>query len=202
MAGYDHNMTNKRRHTPSAKIVAHLALIFILGSLGACRGRQIATDEAVRTPQPTIALPASPPTVTPPPTPRPLNSLPSILAQVPFPTRPLEYPPDWPAALVYPQQFILVDASAGKLPGGTSQTWATKFRFSGQPADAIALLTSHWGANDWQVLDRQQLTGDGTVLLITSLTGDTSGMLVVDSEPGSEGATIVIATFFEEPDSS
>jgi hypothetical protein len=122
--------------------------------------------------------------------------LPPPLANVEFPSNPKNYPSDWPADLRFPNDFVLVDSSSGKLPEGMATGWALKLRYEGKPADATNAITSFLKDQRWTIVERNKLDSGGFSLLIQREQGN--GIVVIDVDPKNALHSLIIATIFPQ----
>jgi hypothetical protein len=118
------------------------------------------------------------------------------LAEVEFPTEPIEYPAGWPEDLRYPEEFDLVDASSGSLPGSSALGWGAKLRYEGDLEAAASALSSFYEDNGWEVAEQSFLDTGGVVMVITREAG--SGILVMDADGDDPAYTNVVAVVFPE----
>lgn len=159
------------------------------------------SQPATALPQEATALVAAVPTETAtsvPPTELPLATLPPPLAAVEFPTQVIDYPSGWPAQLHYPEQFKLVEAASGELPGGGSPGWAAKLRYKGTPDSAADLLSSFFTSGGWQITDRMELDSGGFLILIERDNKTGTGIVVIDPDPTERSYSRVVAIVFPE----
>ena len=133
---------------------------------------------------------------TPAPTPEvfALPTLPPPLADMVFPESAAEYPRDWPADLRYPEPFRLAATSAGFLPGGSSQSWATQLRYPGEPKAAADALAAFFTGKDWKITEQTVLDAGTHVLLIERGANGQSGLVIVDADDSHPGQSKVLAT--------
>jgi ribosomal protein L40E len=160
-----------------------------------------ATPTAVPpTPEPTL-LPQPTETYTPPPVEATPDTggitftLPPPLAGVEFPVQAVDYPPDWPPDLRYPESFTLVETSSGTLEGG-AEAWGAKLRYLGQPPGAADEISSFFAAQGWQVAERAELDSGGVLLLVQRNDGNGSGVIVLDPDLDNPGTTKGLITVF------
>ncbi len=129
---------------------------------------------------------------TPPPAPAAPAGLPPALSDVDFPAQVVDYPPDWPADLRYPEQFQPADFSMGTLPDGNQMSWVVKLRGPGTAADSANDLSTFLTQNGWTIDDAQILGGGGILLMVQS-EGGGSGLFVIDSDPQQAGQSLILA---------
>lgn len=124
--------------------------------------------------------------------------LPPPLAEVDFPSQPVDYPPDWPSLLIYPEQFVLVDASSGTLPEDTSTNgWAAKLRYQGTVEEAAEQMKSFFEPNGWQVVEQSELDGGGVLLLMAQTEPAGTVIVVLDPDQDNSSETRILATVFQ-----
>ena len=169
---------------------------FIVGSLILISASLACSQSPTR-----VSRPQAPsPTPSPLPSPSrqaaetPLPTLAPPLARVDFPEQVISYPPDWPDKLRYPEEFLLVEALTGTLPGG-KQAWTTKLRFKGDPKSAAASLTTFLTSQGWQV-ERTDLDSGGVLLKIEGNEKGSAGVIDLDADAEQSTETKVLAAIF------
>lgn len=120
----------------------------------------------------------------------PFPTLPPPLAKVPFPTKEVDYPPDWPTELRFPEEFRLVDVSSGVFLKG-DKGGAAKLLYKGHPQKAAELLSSFFVSRNWQIIKRYELDSGGVTLLIKR---NKSGIIVIDPDPNNPEYTRIAVT--------
>lgn len=123
----------------------------------------------------------------------PVPTVPPPLAKTDFPAQPIGYPAGWPDELRLPDQFALVEAASGTLPDGQSHGWAAKFRYRGTREQAIQALVAYFQGRGWQVLSHD-LDAGTTVLAIEHGNRQSTGSLILDTDPGDPGSVRVLLT--------
>jgi len=124
-----------------------------------------------------------------------IPTLPAPLKDVPFPDQSIQLPTDWPAELVFPQSFILVDASSGSSPVEGASGWSTKMRYSGTSQNAAADLEKFFQSNGWTVKESNLLDSGGMVIVLTKGNSG-NGIVIIDPDPGDPASSIIISTLF------
>ena len=125
----------------------------------------------------------------------PIATASSPLANVQFPAQEIQYPSDWPADLLYPDQFAVVDTSSGESPERNTTGWATKLRYSGDINGAADLLSSFFVDKGWQVVERTNLDMGG-ILIILQKNNTSNGILVFDRDSHDTDYINVVTTIF------
>jgi hypothetical protein len=121
-------------------------------------------------------------------------TLPPPLENVDFPSEQTQYPADWPDELKFPNEFVLVDSSSGKLPENTVQGWAAKFRYKGKPSEAEKVMSPFLKERGWTIVESHRLDSGGYSLLIQLEQG--SGIIIIDDDPNTMSESLIIATIF------
>lgn len=124
-----------------------------------------------------------------------LSTMAPPLQNVEFPEQIVEYPPEWPVELRYPEQFSPVELSSGTLPDGEKTGWVAKLRYQGDRKLAINLAMSFLAANGWQVVEYTDLDSGGILVLMERDPRGT-GIVIVDEEVGTLGIAKIIAAIF------
>jgi hypothetical protein len=125
----------------------------------------------------------------------PMPTASSPLAGVEFPVQEIPYPSGWPADLLYPDQFTVVDMNTGVLPEQDRTGWAAKLRYAGDVKSAADLLSSFFVDKGWQVVERTDLDMGG-ILVMLKKNNTSNGILVLDSDIHDTQSTNIVATIF------
>ena len=125
------------------------------------------------------------------------SSVPTLrppLAGVQFPTQTVDYPPEWPSDLHYPQDFHVVEAYSGPWPAdNTAKGWIAKLRYTGIIGGAADTLTSFFTTNGWQV-EQIDLDAGRAMLTVEKDNKQKTGSFVLDRDTNDPGSTIILAT--------
>jgi len=124
----------------------------------------------------------------------PIPTLPPPLTNVEFPTQVVDYPPEWPTELRYPEQFVVVETTSGVLPNSDIVGWAAKLRIRENPQSAASLLSSFFTAKGWQIAEYTELDSGG-VLMVVERDRDT-GIAVIDIDVSNPDYAIILSTIF------
>ncbi len=123
----------------------------------------------------------------------PLATLPPSLAGVAFPTQVIDYPPDWPADLRYPQDFKPVETSSGPLAQGV-EGWSAKLLYTGDTREASDLIVSSFQANGWLVVEMAELDSEKRVLALEEVESGGSAVIAIEPDEDRSGLIRVIVT--------
>jgi hypothetical protein len=123
-------------------------------------------------------------------------TLPPPLAGIDFPVESVEYPPEWPIELRFPQEFTLLETTSGMAYNSQSAGWAAKLRFTGTPDNAADSLSSFFIDNGWQVIERIQLDSDGILLFLERIERSGTGSAVIDPNPENSRESRIMVTVF------
>jgi len=183
----DHNLDRARQRLATLGYPDLVQAVDALAQRLASEGKDdfvvviLANDLRFRQPSISIALP--------------LATMSSPLANVEFPTQEIQYPSDWPADLLYPDQFIVVDTSSGTFSETDKTEWAAKLRFAGDINTAADLLSSFFVNEGWQVIERSNLDGGG-LLIIIQKNSTSNGIVIFDRDSHDAQYTSVVTTIF------
>lgn len=134
----------------------------------------------------------SPQAAAPSPSPLVMATQAPPLAAVPFPSPTIAYPADWPSELRFPESFVLVEATSGTLPDGSTKGWSAKLRFKGSPNQAVEALTLFLGNGGWQI--RQlPLDSGGSLLLVQRQGKSGNGTVIIDPDPSDSTSSRILA---------
>jgi hypothetical protein len=111
-----------------------------------------------------------------------------------FSSEPMPYPSGWLDDLRLPEAFTLVDSASGTFPESMVQGWAAKFRFKGNPSDAVKLLSPFLEEKGWKISESHELEAGGFVLLIQKENGN--GIFTIDRDQNDKSQTLIAATIF------
>jgi hypothetical protein len=125
----------------------------------------------------------------------PMATASSPLAGVEFPVQEIPYPSGWPADLLYPNQFTLIDTSSGTFSETAKTGWAAKLRFSGDINTAADLLSAFFVDKGWQVIERTNVDMGG-ILIILQKNTTSNGIVILDRDSHDAQYTNVVTTIF------
>ena len=126
---------------------------------------------------------------------RPSGIDPSSLANVEFSSEVSQYPNDWPADLIFPQEFYLVDSSSGTLPEGSKDGWSMKLRYDASSSEAEEIVIAFLEDNGWSIINNTPLDSIGYSILIRQ--DQESGIVIIDSNPKDASKSLILATIFK-----
>ena len=142
----------------------------------------------------TLPTATAPPLVSVEPSPELAATLAGPLAGVEFPALAATYPPQWPAELDYPEQFIVVETGSGTLPESDVRGWAAKLRYEGDVGSAADLLSSFFMSQGWHIVEKTELGSGGFLMLIEGESGKGTGIVVIDPDPNDVRHTRALVT--------
>ena len=119
------------------------------------------------------------------------------LSRVEFPTLVATYPPDWPAELVYPEEFMVVETGLGVLPETAAHGWATKLRYEGNPQTAAELLSAFFASRGWQIAEKISLDSGGVLILLAEEGSEGTGIVVIDPDQDDIEHTRIVVTILD-----
>ena len=125
----------------------------------------------------------------------PSNTPPYSLADVEFPSEISQYPEEWPADLIFPQEFYLVDSSSGTLPEGSKDGWSMKLRYDASSSEAEEIVIAFLEDNGWSIINNTPLDSIGYSILIRQ--DQESGIVIIDSNPKDASKSLILATIFK-----
>lgn len=118
----------------------------------------------------------------------------SVITSVEFPLESVNYSPDWPDDLKFPDEIMLVEYQSGDALKGSSQGWSGKYRFNGDPSKLSGVLTNHFEQSGWNSTLIGDFPSSGYVLLLEKDQGD--GLVIVDVDPDDPSETIIMVSLF------
>lgn len=127
-----------------------------------------------------------------------VQALPPPLIDVEFPSETIDYPDDWPAELILPSGFNLVEIVSGPFPGEEVSTWGAKFETAVPPGQTIKNLESFLSELEWEIVERNELDSGGVEII--AINGNLQGIIITDAKASNPQYTnILITTFSKSP---
>lgn len=125
-----------------------------------------------------------------------LSRIPPLLADEPFPTKPVQYQPDWPVDLIFPGALVLVESRYGDLPSGNQGGRGLQLRFEGSTTAAADLLSDFMITKSWTVVSRNAVSAGGYVLMTKHAVKGDNGLIVIGPDidnPGSVKVLVIVS---------